>query len=75
MFSISLEVFFVLFLSLGLLVFLGLSVYYDRYDGKMRSLIDSKTVYHCIKCGRIYSARKDEGDCPECGFENKRLQF
>lgn len=75
MFAISLEVFFVIFLSLGLMVFLALSIYYDRRDTCMRTQIDSRTVYHCIRCGRIYSAHKDDGACPECGFENKRLQF
>ncbi|HZP60901.1 MAG TPA: hydrogenase nickel incorporation protein HypA [Opitutaceae bacterium] len=58
-------------------VFLGLWFYYDRRDHVRFEGERRKTTFHCIRCGRLYtaSAGGELCKCPQCGHENSRLKF
>ena len=51
--------------------------YYDRRDRLLYDHRRYRTVFYCIRCGKIYSrSRKREiSVCPHCGFENTRMKF
>jgi len=38
-----------------------------------------RKVFHCVRCGAVYSVRKadtKEGEpCPECGYRNYELSY
>ena len=77
MFAVDLVTFSAILLF-GIIVFAGVvRWYYDRRD---RLLIDHRryrTVFYCIRCGKIYSRsrRREVSVCPHCGFENTRMKF
>ena len=58
-------------------IIFGLWMYYEFRDRKLYSEARSRVLFHCIKCGHLYSmARGTEfAVCPKCGFENTRLKF
>lgn len=58
-------------------LFLGLWLYYDRRDHARFEQERRRTVFHCIRCDRIYEARAGTElcRCPACGHENSRLKF
>lgn len=57
--------------------FLGLWIYYDRRDHHRFEAEKRKTIFHCVRCDRVYTARGrvGEADCPHCGHKNGRLRF
>jgi ribosomal protein L37AE/L43A len=57
--------------------FLSLWIYYDRRDHARFEAERRKTIFHCVRCDRVYSLRgaHDAGECPHCGFTNGRLRF
>ena len=75
--TLSLDVFFFLFLSAGLSLVIGLWFYYDWRDRSLYDLERFPVLFHCIKCDSIYTAKKESDlvACPHCRFENSRLIF
>lgn len=69
--------YFAIISSVILLAFLLSAVLWERsyvraYRERLR-----ENVYHCLKCGSIYTSR-DKGEsasCPVCGYRNGRLKF
>ncbi len=57
--------------------FLGLWIYYDRRDHARFDAERRRTIFHCVKCDRVYAVRGEplEADCPACGFKNGHLRF
>jgi uncharacterized paraquat-inducible protein A len=57
--------------------FLVLWLYYDRRDHARFERERRRTVFHCIRCDRIYEApaRTELCHCPRCDHENARLRF
>lgn len=77
MFTVSLSVGALLYtLSACALVF-GLSFYYDVRDRKLYETQRRQTIFHCIRCDKLYGVRSgaDSCECPRCGFKNGRLTF
>lgn len=77
MIGLEVDVFFLLYLGAGFLLIFGLWFYYDRLDSKQHEAERMKVVYHCIKCGEIYTGphTEIECNCPRCHFTNGRLGF
>jgi hypothetical protein len=50
---------------------------YDRRDRARYDLERRKTTFHCIRCGRLFTAPQgtELAKCPKCGHENARLRF
>jgi hypothetical protein len=55
----------------------GLSFYYDVRDRKLYEAQRRQTIFHCIRCDKLYGVRAgtDSCACPRCGFKNGRLTF
>ncbi|HTB64552.1 MAG TPA: hydrogenase nickel incorporation protein HypA [Opitutales bacterium] len=64
-------------LTIGMALILGLGIYFDRRDQHIYEHERAQTLFHCLKCGRLYSAPRSApmANCPDCGFENSRLKF
>ena len=77
MIEFGVDTFFLFYLGCGFSLILGLWAYYDWKQAHRYEAQRSKVIYHCIKCGRIYTGAhlSEETDCPECGFTNGRLRF
>lgn len=77
MFSISLTYFFLIMLSLGLLMFAVLWIYYDRSRFPLPKARQHQKAYNCVKCNALYGSdtSDDKAACPNCGFFNVRLRF
>ena len=61
----------------GLAFILGLWLYYDRRDINFYEAKRTMVVFHCVKCGQLYTALKgnEVAGCPACDFKNSRLKF
>ena len=77
MISISLADGFLVYLLVGMGMVIGLWLFYDIRDKNLYQSERSKTVYHCVKCGKIYADKMGvkQADCPRCEFKNTHLQF
>ena len=77
MFSIDLEVFILIYVVGGLAFILVLWLYYDRRDINLYEAKRTTVVFHCVKCGQLYTALKgnEVAGCPACDFKNSRLKF
>ena len=60
----------------------GLSLlwfFYDRRDKCSFEANRRRKVFHCVRCGNLYSVRKGDvsfGEpCPECEYNNYELSF
>jgi len=75
--ALEVDVFFLLYIGGGFLLFFCLWFYYDRKDKQRIIPRQSKVIFHCIKCSQIYTGPygREECDCPHCGFTNGRLRF
>lgn len=64
-------------MSGGLALMVGLWLYYDERDRRVYERERAQTLFHCLKCGRLYSAPRylTEAACPGCAFENSKLKF
>jgi uncharacterized paraquat-inducible protein A len=73
----GLDIIFLFLLTAGIVLLMGLWIYYERRDGQRESEGRQDVIYHCIKCSQIYTGVRgsEECDCPKCGFCNGRLQF
>lgn len=74
--DLPLDVFFAVFLGLGVFVLFALWIYYESRRRPSDSGRD-KVLYHCVRCGCLYSGKSDESKkaCPSCGYQNIRLRF
>ena len=77
MFTVSLSFGAVIYTFSACALIFGLWYYYDLRD---RGLYDSerrKTIFHCIRCEKLYDAKAgtETCPCPRCGFRNERLRF
>ncbi len=77
MISLDLSSLVLLYVSGGLVLMMGLWTYYDERDRRVYEQERAQSLFHCLKCGRLYSAPRHlrEVACPGCGFENSKLKF
>ncbi len=60
----------------GMLLLLGLWLYYDRRDRRFFDQSRRRTTFHCLKCSHVYtSPETDLCPCPRCGHSNPPLRF
>jgi uncharacterized paraquat-inducible protein A len=71
------DIFVTAIIALGVVLVMGLWLYYDRRDQQVYEHERSQSLFHCLKCGRVYSAPRSNQSvrCPNCGFENSKLKF
>jgi rubredoxin len=76
-FTLDFSLFALLYVAAGLVVVFGLWFYYDWRDKNIYQEVRSQMIFHCVKCGHIYTASrgKEVATCPQCGFENNKLKF
>ncbi len=57
--------------------FTAVWLYYDRRDHSHFERERRRTVFHCIRCDRLYTAPggTELCRCPDCQFENTRLRY
>ncbi len=77
MIVIDFESFLLLSISIGLFIVMALWYYYDHREKHLYEAERSQGVFHCVKCGKLYTHKKlqETGNCPVCGFRNARLRF
>lgn len=77
MIPIDFSWFALLYVGAGMALIFGFWFYYDIRDYRLYQEVRDRVTYHCIKCGRIYTAHREKevSACPKCGFENARLKF
>ena len=53
--------------------------FYDRRDSRRFEARRRQKVFHCVRCGNLYSVTKadvSEGEaCPECDYKNYELSY
>ena len=61
----------------GLALGFGLWIYYEQRDQRAYEQERAQSLFHCLKCGRLYSAPRAQlsAPCPACHFENSKLKF
>ena len=77
MFTVSLSVGALIYTLCACGLVFGLSFYYDMRDRKLYEAQRRQSIFHCIRCDKLYGARAgtDACECPRCGFKNGRLTF
>ena len=57
--------------------YLVIWLYYDHRDHARYEAERRKTVFHCIRCDRLYTDKRgtDLSPCPRCHHPNSRLKF
>ena len=52
-------------------------VYYDTYGKTIHEDRRNRAVFHCVRCGHVYTAPKEheEALCTRCGMDNIKLRF
>ncbi len=75
--ELEVDLFFLIYLGIGMTLVFGMWFYYDWRDKHSFEEQRTRVIYHCIKCGRIYTGSHDseEAACPDCNFANGRLSF
>lgn len=75
--AVDFDTFAAAFLSVGMAFLFGLWFFYERRDAVLRDHQRLTTVFHCIKCGLVYTRPRlrSSGTCPRCNFINNRLKF
>ncbi len=77
MFTVSISVGALIYTFSACALILILWLVYDLRD---RGLYDSerrKSIFHCIRCDKLYAVRAgtETCPCPRCAFRNARLRF
>ncbi len=71
--------FLILYTGSVLLAVSGLWFFYEKRDRKQFDARRKRRVFHCVRCGNLYSLRKrdasDGQECPKCGYKNYELSF
>jgi hypothetical protein len=64
-------------ITIGLALVFGLWIYYDQRDQRAYEQERAQSLFHCLKCGRLYTAPRASlsARCPACEFENSKLKF
>jgi predicted RNA-binding Zn-ribbon protein involved in translation (DUF1610 family) len=77
LFNLDFSFFILSSIAIGVVLMLGMWLYYDRRDQQVYETERSQSLFHCLKCGRVYSAPRchQAANCPDCGFENSKLKF
>ena len=77
MFSLDFSHFVLTGITIGIALLAALWIYYDRRDQRIYERERAQSLFHCLKCGRLYSAPRCDpiAACPACGFENSKLKF
>jgi hypothetical protein len=77
LFTLDFSFFILASITAGVVLMMGLWLYYDRCDQRVYESERSQSLFHCLKCGRTYSAPRSNpaANCPDCGFENSKLKF
>ena len=57
--------------------FLVAWLYYDRRDHALYEAERRKAVFHCIRCDKLYTAKRGTElcPCPRCSHNNTPLKF
>ena len=76
-YSIELDTFAAVILTIGMVVLFGLWFFYERREAVLNDHRRLTSVFHCIKCTLVYTRPRLRGSakCPRCGFVNNRLKF
>ncbi|MCC5789685.1 MAG: hypothetical protein JJT75_08620 [Opitutales bacterium] len=66
-----------IYLLCACLFLFSLWLWYDRRDRAYYEMKRRRSVYHCVKCGKMYDGPADQKvkECPSCGFANAPLRF
>lgn len=77
MITITFDNLLLLYLLFGGGVVFGLWFYSDWRDALRTRNRNHFTIFHCIKCGHIYTRDPAQSiaECPQCKFKNSRLRF
>jgi len=77
LFNLDFSLFILLGIAIGVVLIIGLWLYYDRRDQRVYETERSQSLFHCLKCGHTYAAPRcnPAANCPNCGFENSKLKF
>ncbi len=77
MIRVDYELFILLYLCTGIATIFGLWFYYDRRDKRLYEAERIRVVFHCLKCGQLFTEKKqaEVAECPRCGYENSRIRF
>ncbi len=71
--------FLILYTGSALIAVTLLWFYYEKRDRRLFDVRRKRKIFHCVRCGNLYSIRKkdvaDGHDCPECGYKNYELSF
>jgi hypothetical protein len=71
------ETFAAVLLAAGMAILFALWIFYEWREASFYDNLARVSVFHCVKCGRVYSAPNRAGiaPCTNCGFANSRLKF
>ncbi len=77
LFNLDFSHFILTGVTIGIALVAGLWIYYDRRDQHIYEHERAQSLFHCLKCGRLYAAPRCEPTalCPNCNFENSKLKF
>ncbi len=56
MFALDFSFFALASITVGIALVVALWVYYDRRDQRIYEQERAQSLFHCLKCGRLYSA-------------------
>lgn len=75
--GIVLESLTLVILVVGLLGVLSLWFYYDKKDKALYDNVRRYSVFHCIRCDKVYKGRfgEEASFCKTCGHKNIRMKF
>lgn len=77
MFQVDLSLFVAIGVYTGIAFIVLLWVYYDRVGKTIHQEKRDRVIFHCVRCGHLYTDRKGVEDavCPRCGMDNIKLRF
>lgn len=68
-----------IYVGSALVIVAGLWFWHDRKDRQQFEESRRRKVFHCIRCGSLYSVRMrdvEQGQpCPKCQYNNYELSF
>ena len=66
-----------IYLCIGITTIFGLWFFYDRRDKRLYEAERIRVVFHCLKCGQLFTEKKETevARCTRCGYENSRIRF
>ncbi|MBC2603302.1 hydrogenase nickel incorporation protein HypA [Puniceicoccus vermicola] len=76
MFDVPLPIFFTVFVTTGVVLIFALWIYYDRMGVRRHDRLN-QTVFHCVRCGKLYGVHGEvkQAECPDCNLKNIPLRF